>query len=198
MRKERRGEARRRETRGPGARKGGKRRAEGVEGGVERREEGASGARKGGRAGGARRTGEGAAEGEGGGAGAGARRGRTLRELRLARGGAIRYTTFSLREKHHANVAQLVEQRTRNAQVSGSSPLVGSRRQNGPRTPGAVLRPGPIPRLRHGGGRKARAQRAKDCPRPRPSAAESVSRETLARASTQGHPRPSSLIIISG
>ena|GEM_PF-5298009 len=28
-----------------------------------------------------------------------------------------------------ANVAQLVEQRTRNAQVSGSSPLVGSRKK---------------------------------------------------------------------
>ena len=47
--------------------------------------------------------------------------------LLLARDGAIRYTTVSLREKHHANVAQLVEQRTRNAQVSGSNPLVGSR-----------------------------------------------------------------------
>lgn len=81
---------------------------------------------------------------------------RTFPGCRLARDGAIRYTTFSLREKRHANVAQLVEQRTRNAQVSGSSPLVGSRRQNGPRTPGAVLRPGPTPRLRHGDGRKAR------------------------------------------
>ena len=41
----------------------------------------------------------------------------------------------------HANVAQLVEQLTRNEQVSGSSPLIGSRKRK-PRESGAFRFPG--------------------------------------------------------
>ena len=48
-------------------------------------------------------------------------------KARLARSFQLIYNAYSRCEARSANVAQLVEQLTRNEQVSGSSPLVGSR-----------------------------------------------------------------------
>ena len=44
----------------------------------------------------------------------------------IARHLELRYTAIPHLKSAVANVAQLVEQRTRNAQVTGSSPVVGS------------------------------------------------------------------------